>query len=109
MHSVTPNLGQMEVTHPVWWTAAVMACLADVTTTYIGVALLGIPEQNPLLVALMGSIGFLPALLVSKVVVVGSAIVLAERAEGSKWILPAIPTVMYSLVAVSNITVLLGH
>lgn len=49
------------------WKLALVAGAGDVVTTLIGIGVLGHSEQNPILDALIGAIGLVPALLATKI------------------------------------------
>lgn len=107
MQSIVSTAGTILVPYKKLWTTAVVALMGDIVTTFVGIELLGIPEGNPLMIALIDSIGLLPMLFVSKGIVIMTAVLMAEKTSNWTWIYPSITAIVYSGVTAHNLSLII--
>ena len=89
-----------------WSTAVATFGVGDVVTTSIGVHQFGLPELNPLYVALFDLAGVVPSLLVSKALGFLALYALYLRMDSHSWLIPAGVTFMGLLISSLNLAAL---
>lgn len=87
-----------------FWILATLATAGDVATTWYGLSALDFTEGNPLIAGGIAAIGLLPALVLSKLLVLLFGAGCVRIVDSHKWVIPASIAVIYTIVTALNST-----